>query len=63
MKLADVKYSQILENTESKEFKNLAKKLQETVSFDMPPFFCAFFSVIFRVAVACFEENGGPFCH
>lgn len=42
MKLADVKYSQILENTESKSFKDLAEKLQGTVSFDMPPFFPLF---------------------
>lgn len=40
MKLADVKYSQILENTDSINFKDLAETLQETVSFDMSLFFC-----------------------
>lgn len=50
MKLADVKYSQQMENTESKSFKDLAEKLQGTVSFDMPPFLpCFFSSVIFSV--------------
>lgn len=38
MKLADVNYTEILENTESDSFKDLAENLQETVSFDMSPF-------------------------
>ncbi|CAG12053.1 unnamed protein product [Tetraodon nigroviridis] len=49
MKLADVEYSQILENTESTDFKDLAGTLQETVSIDMSPFFCFSSSVIFLV--------------
>lgn len=62
MRLAGVKYSQILENTESKDFKNLARTLQETVSSDTSPRVSFFFSVIF---LACFDLlwTDRPFCH
>lgn len=46
MRLGDMPYSQILEDTESKDFKGLAGRLQEAVSFDTSPLFSFFFSVI-----------------
>lgn len=77
MRLAGVKYSQILENTESKDFKNLAGTLQETVSSDTSPRFSFFFSVIFldccdllwtdrpfrhRLACQLFTIENAPWC-
>lgn len=48
MKLVDVQYDQVLENTESSKFKDLASKLEAIVSMtpiedDFPVFACLFY--------------------
>lgn len=61
MELVGVPYDQVLENTESSKFKDLATKLEAIVSFDtrrrrLSYFFC-FFSVITLFIVSCFEQS------